>query len=54
VTDRTIERLPDPDLYRDARDLAQRGTWTPSELDGCDALLLACIRLFTTATRGTS
>ena len=36
--------MPDPDLFRDAVLLAYNGTWTPSELDAVDALLLALIR----------
>lgn len=47
-----IERLPDPDLFRDALTLYQRGTFSPRDLDDTDALLLALLQKFWTAKRG--
>jgi hypothetical protein len=46
VTPGEIDRLPDPDLFRDAMFLAGRGTWTARDLDDTDALLVALIRTF--------
>jgi hypothetical protein len=47
VSEREIDRLPDPDLFRDAVRLKRAGVrWTPRELDECDALLLALLDKF--------
>lgn len=51
VGDREIDKLPDPELFRDAVFLAGRGTFSPSDLDGMDALLLALITKLTKAKR---
>jgi hypothetical protein len=52
VTTGEIDRLPDPDLFRDAMLLAEIGTWSPQELDDTDAILLALVRKIRTARRG--
>lgn len=53
MTAAEIAKLPDPDLFTDALTLAYRGTWTPSELDATDALLLALVdRLRNTRRKG--
>lgn len=39
-----IEKLPDPELFRDAVLLHKRGTFSPRDLDEMDALLLALIQ----------
>jgi hypothetical protein len=46
VTEAEVDRLPDPELFRDAFYLYQYGTWTAQTLDECDALLLALVRSF--------
>jgi len=52
VSEAEVERLPDPDLFRDAVWLAERGTWSPRELDETDALLLALVRKIKNARTG--
>lgn len=53
VTAAEIAKLPDPDLFTDALTLAYHGTWTPSELDATDTLLLALVdRLRNTRRKG--
>ena len=52
MSDAEIDRLPDPDLFRDALTLSQHGTFSPSDLDGMDALLLGLLRLLWGAKRG--
>lgn len=47
-----IEALPDPDLFRDAVLLSRHGMWTPSELDGVDALLLAVVDRIANVRKG--
>lgn len=47
-----MAKLPDPDLFRDAFVLWQRGTFSPRELDDTDALLLALLNRFWNAKRG--
>lgn len=49
--EREVEALPDPELYRDAWRLAGWGTWTPSELDATDALLVALVDRMRNARR---
>jgi hypothetical protein len=44
--------LPDPELFRDAAFLWQHGTFTPSDLDEMDALLLSLVRKFQNARKG--
>lgn len=44
VGDKEVDRLPDPETFRDAVFLAGRGTFSPRDLDDMDALLLALIR----------
>lgn len=39
-----IDRLPDPQLFRDAVFLANNGAWSPVDLDDTDALLLALVK----------
>jgi hypothetical protein len=39
-----IDKLPDPELFRDAVFLAERGRWSAPELDATNALLVALIR----------
>lgn len=46
-----MNRLPDPDLFRDAVFLAGNGLWTASELDSADALLVALVRLIKNSRR---
>jgi hypothetical protein len=43
VGETEIDRLPEPETFRDARFLARYGRFTPSELDGMDRLLYALI-----------
>jgi hypothetical protein len=43
VSDAEIAALPDPETFNDALILAFEGRWSPTELDGVDALLLALI-----------
>jgi hypothetical protein len=43
IGDSEIERLPDPDLFRDAVLLSQQGSFSAADLDAMDALLLALI-----------
>jgi hypothetical protein len=43
VSQAEINRLPDPDLFRDALFLNDHGRWSPRELDETDALLLALL-----------
>jgi hypothetical protein len=52
VSEAEIDALPDPDVFRDALLLSQRGTFSPNELDDTDALLLALLRRFWNAKRG--
>lgn len=47
-----IERLPDPDLFRDALFLVRRGTFSPRDLDETDALLVDLIRKIDNVKRG--
>jgi hypothetical protein len=47
-----IDRLPDPDLFRDALVLSAHGTFSPSDLDGTDALLLALLDRIWNTKRG--
>jgi len=47
-----IDRLPDPDLFRDVMFLVDHAIWTPQALDECDALVLALVRKFYNAKRG--
>ena len=44
VYEREIERLPEPDVFRDAVFLSSVGHWSPRDLDASDALLVALIR----------
>lgn len=43
MSDAEIDRLPDPDLFRDAMFLARHGRWSPQDLDDTDTQLLALI-----------
>lgn len=52
VSEAEIDKLPDPDLFRDAYVLSQRGTFSPADLDATDALLLALLTRFWNAKRG--
>ena len=52
VSDAEVERLADPDLFRDAVFLSQHGTWSPADLDATDALLLALVQRLHTTKRG--
>ena len=47
-----VEKLPDPDLFRDAVFLSQMGTWSPADLDATDALLLGLVQRIRNAKRG--
>jgi hypothetical protein len=51
VSEAEVDRLPDPDLFRDALFLHTQGVITPSELDGMDAALLALVRRFKSPRR---
>ncbi len=42
--DSEVDLLPDPDLFRDAVTLAVMGTFSPTELDATDALLLDLVQ----------
>lgn len=44
-----MDRLPDPDLFRDALFLAPGTGWTAAALDETDALLVALITKFRNA-----
>ena len=46
ISEAEVDRLPDPDLFRDAWMLYQHGTWNAAVLDETDALLLALVRKF--------
>ena len=52
ISESEVARLPDPDLFRDAVFLSQHGTWSPADLDDCDALLLALVQRLHNAKRG--
>lgn len=41
--DAEIDKLPDPELFRDAAFLAKYGTFSPRDVDDMDALLWALI-----------
>lgn len=43
VSEAAVEKLPDPDLFRDALLLSQAGSWSASDLDATDALLVALV-----------
>lgn len=47
-----VDRLPEPDLFRDATFLATGGVWSPRDLDDTDALLLALIGKLRNTRRG--
>lgn len=47
-----VNRLPDPDLFRDALMLYQVGTFSPRDLDETDALLLSLIHSLRSARKG--
>lgn len=51
MSEAEVDKLPDPDLFRDAQLLASRGTWTARDLDATDALLLALTRTFMNTRR---
>lgn len=44
VFEREIDRLPEPDTFRDAVFLSSVGSWSPHDLDASDALLVALVR----------
>lgn len=46
MSDAEIDRLPDPELWVEARLLASRGTFTPRDLDAMDAELYLLTRRF--------
>ena len=52
VSDAEVEKLPDPDLFRDAVFLSQVGSWSAADLDATDALLLALVQRIRNAKRG--
>lgn len=53
VGEAEVERLPDPDTFKDALLLATTNlTWSPQDLDDTDALLLALIQKIRNAKRG--
>jgi hypothetical protein len=52
VTTRELDRLPDPELFRDALMLADTVSWSPAEMDATDALLYALIHSIRNARRG--
>lgn len=39
-----MDKLPDPDLFRDALILSQAGSWSPRDLDDTDAILLSVVQ----------
>lgn len=43
VGDAEIDRLPDPETFRDAVFLAKHGTFSPRDMDEMDALMFALI-----------
>lgn len=47
-----IDRLPDPDLFRDALFLLARGTWSPEDLDKSDSRLVALVRKLGSVRKG--
>lgn len=46
MSDAEINRLPDPELWADARLLASRGTWSPRDLDDMDLEMHHLVRRF--------
>jgi len=52
VSEGEVDKLPDPDLFRDALLLAEHGTISPRELDETDALLVGLLRRFWNVKRG--
>lgn len=52
ISEAEVERLPDPETFRDAVFLWQYGTWSPSELDNADAGLVALVQKLHGAKRG--
>ena len=51
VTEAEVDKLPDPDLFRDAQLLSVRGSWSARDLDETDALVLALTRKFMNTRR---
>ena len=49
VSEAEVQKLPDPDTFKDAILLATEGRWSPKDLDEVDALLLALIQLIRNA-----
>jgi hypothetical protein len=52
VTEREIDRLPDPDLFRDALLLSEVGTFSARDLDEMDTVLLSLVRKLRTSKTG--
>jgi hypothetical protein len=52
VSEAEVERLPDPDTFRDAIILSRHGTFSARDLDETDALLLALLHRLWNAKRG--
>jgi hypothetical protein len=50
VSEAEVNKLPDPEMFRDALLLAAVGRWSPAELDATDALLLAVVEKIRTVT----
>lgn len=54
IRDSEVDKLPDPELFRDAVFLVDNPTWTPRDLDEADEQLLQLMkRLRTPVKRGT-
>lgn len=51
VREAQIDKLPDPELFRDAWFLSRRGVWTPSELDAAPEMLIALVQAFQSAVK---
>lgn len=47
-----IDKLPDPDLFRDAIFLLARGTWSAEDLDNTDSRLVALVRKLGSVRKG--
>ena len=52
VSEAEVERLPDPEAFKDALLLSTHGMWSPQDLDDTDALLLALVQKIKNAKRG--
>lgn len=51
IREAEVDRLPDPDAFRDAMFLSQYGSWSGATLDQTDAIVLALVRMFQSPVR---